>query len=262
MRTIPAIAANFADALDRLRSAAAFLTRLPVAPNGDPSQGFLGRACVAFPLIGAGIGVIGGGIYAFATAIGLPPLASAFLALTAIVVLTGALHEDGLADVCDGIGGGRNAPDRLRIMRDSHNGTFGTLSLVLSVGVRAALLAALAAPGPVMAAFVAAGAVSRGVLPAVMGLMGPARVDGLAAAAGRPTGPEMLVALALAFVIAWITLGFAGAFLALVLAAGATGALAFLARRALGGHTGDVLGACQQAGEIAVLAVAAVMAGP
>ncbi len=254
--------AVLANALDDLRAAAAFLTRLPVAPDEVRARDFLNRAGVAFPVVGAGVGAAGGIVYAVAAALGLPPFACAFAALAAIAALTGALHEDGLADFCDGIGGGRDRHDRLRIMRDSHNGTFGTLALVIGVGLRAALLAGIAAAGPVVAALISAGAISRAVLPAVMGLMAPARTDGLGAAAGRPSRPRIVATLGLAFIIAWIAAGFGAALFSVILAAAAAGAVALVARRSLGGHTGDVLGTCQQVAEIAVLAVAAAMAAP
>ncbi|MGZ9034044.1 MAG: adenosylcobinamide-GDP ribazoletransferase [Rhodospirillales bacterium] len=257
MRTIPDV---IADLGGRLRGAAGFLTRLPVPAPAAPAAGFLVRAAPSFPIVGAGIGVTGGLIYAVVAAFSLPPLACALAALAAIVTLTGALHEDGLADVCDGIGGGRDRHDRLRIMRDSHNGTFGTLALVLGVGMRASLIAAVAAPGDVIAAMIAAGAISRAALPPVMGLLAPARVSGLAAAAGRPDQAAIIVALGLAALIAWPCLGFGGTLLALAAAGAATAATALLAQRMLGGTTGDVLGACQQAAEIAVLAVAAALA--
>lgn len=244
-----------------MRQAAAFLTRLPIeAPPAAEGSGFLARAAPALPVVGAAIGTAGGLVYALAAAMGLPPLASAFAALACLAILTGALHEDGLADFCDGIGGGRDRHDRLRIMRDSHNGTFGTLALVSSVGLRAALLAAVAAPGPVLLAMAAAGALSRGALPPLMALLPPVRASGLAAAAGTPDRRAVLIAMAIAAALAWACLGFGPAVAAFAAAALAAAAVALLARRVLGGHTGDVLGACQQAAEIAVLGVAASLA--
>ncbi|MDZ3835786.1 MAG: adenosylcobinamide-GDP ribazoletransferase [Rhodospirillales bacterium] len=257
MRGIADIVADFALGL---REAAAFLTRLPVAaPPVSTASGFLARAAPAFPVVGAAIGALGGLVYAVAAALALPPLVCALAALAGVAALTGALHEDGLADVFDGIGG-RDRLERLRIMRDSHNGTFGTLALVFSVGARAALLAAIAAPAPVLLTMVAAGALSRTVLPPVMALLPPARAGGLAAAAGTPNRTQVIVALAIAKAIAWLCLGFGPALLALVAAAAAAAAIAAMARHTLGGATGDILGACQQAAEIAVLSVAAALA--
>ncbi len=256
MRAIP----DIVELGERVRSAAAFLTRLPIGASSAPEGGFLARAAAVFPLVGAGIGAMGALAYAFAAAFALPPLACALAALAAIASLTGALHEDGLADFCDGIGGGRNRHDRLRIMRDSHNGTFGTLALVFSVAVRASLVAAVAVPAGVFPAMIAAGAVSRAALPPVMGLLPPARTSGLAAAAGKPDRATIIIAVGLGAAIAWACLGFGGALLGLAAAGMATATVALLARSTLGGYTGDVLGACQQAAEVAVLAVAASLA--
>lgn len=249
-----------AEALNQLRLAAGFFTRLPMAPPGAAQAGFLAAAAGAFPIVGAGIGLAGGIVYALAAALALPPLAAALVALAATAALTGALHEDGLADVCDGIGGGRDRYDRLRIMRDSHNGTFGTLALILAIGLRASLIASVALPGGVIAAMIAAGAVSRALLAPVMMLAPAARESGLAAAAGRPDSRDTIIALALAAAVSWLCLGLGGALVAVAAAALATAGSALLARRMLGGYTGDVLGACQQMAEIAVLAVAAAMA--
>lgn len=258
LRAISEIIADFGTAL---REAAAFLTRLPIAaPRAADGSGFLARAAPALPVVGAAIGTAGGLVYALAAALGLPPLASAFMALASLAILTGALHEDGLADFCDGIGGGRDRHDRLRIMRDSHNGTFGTLALVSSVGLRAALLAAIAAPGPVLLAMASAGALSRAAFLPPMALLPPARASGLAAAAGTPGRTRVIVALAIATALAWTCLGFGPAVAAVAAAALAAAGVALLARRTLGGHTGDVLGACQQAAEIAVLGVVAALA--
>jgi len=257
LRGIPGIVSDLGDSV---RAAAAFLTRLPVGAPTAPAGGFLAQATAAFPIVGACLGAAGGLAYAIAYGFGLPPLACALVALSVLAALTGALHEDGLADLCDGIGGGRDRHDRLRIMRDSHNGTFGTLALVLSVGLRASLVAAVASPAGVFPSMIASGAVSRGVLPPVMGLLSPARTSGLGAAAGTPGRARILAALGLGAVIGWTCLGFGGALLALAAAGVATATVGLVARRTLGGYTGDVLGACQQGAEIAVLAVAASLA--
>lgn len=249
----------------RLRLAAGFLTRLPIAADvSDVSRGngFLAAATAAFPLIGAAIGGLGAIVVVVAGGVGLPPLVGAFAALATTAALTGALHEDGLADFCDGIGGGRDAPARLAIMRDSRIGTFGTLALIFSVGLRAALVAGLAAHGvgQAGAALIAAGAISRAVLPAIMGLVAPARVSGLAAAAGAPGRNDIAIAGALAGAIGWICLGLMTTLLAATCAGLAAAGIALVAKRTLGGQTGDVLGACQQAAEIALLGVAAAVA--
>lgn len=250
--------------LDRLRIATGFLTRLPVAADVSRDGGFLAAAMGVFPLIGAGIGVVGAAVLVIADGLALPPLACAVAALAATAALSGALHEDGLADFCDGIGGGRDSAARLRIMRDSRIGTFGALALIFSVGLRATLLADLAAHSATMAgaALVAAGALSRAVLPAIVAVVPPARASGLAASAGMPGRKDIALAAALAGAIGWLCLGPATTLTAAACAGLAAAGIALVGKRALGGQTGDVLGACQQVAEIAVLCVAAAMAVP
>jgi adenosylcobinamide-GDP ribazoletransferase len=174
------------------------------------------------------------------------------------VLITGGLHEDGLADTMDGLGGGADRTAALAIMRDSRTGVFGALALVFSVGLRVAALAALPDTRVAVSALVAAHAVSRGLLPTLMLWLDPARSDGLAAEAGRPSPPGATAAALIGLLVALIALGIGRGVLAMVLAAVAMAALALLARRRLGGYTGDVLGAAQQAGEIVMLLAASV----
>ncbi len=278
----------------KLRLAAAFLTCLPVGPcsgcaiapadgasakgeapaserAGDESQqgaepvptvaepGEVARAAALFPLVGVGIGLIGALVLLMTFELGVDPLACALLALATGAVVTGALHEDGLADFADGLGGGRGRDARLAIMRDSHIGTCGALAVVFGIGVRAAILSGLSSPDVAALALVAAAAVSRATLPAVMRWQRPARTDGLSATIGSPPYGQVMAAGALALIIALFTLGFWPA-LAVCLAAGlAAVGVAATAERTIGGQTGDVLGAVQVISELAVLvAIAAV----
>ncbi len=246
-----------ADAWLNGRIAVAFLTRLPVslpAPPEPAQAGYLGRAAGMFPLVGAGVGLLAALAYLGAHGAGLPALACAFIAIGVGTLVTGALHEDGLADVADGLGGGRTRDDRLRIMRDSRIGSFGALAMVFSVGLRAALLAGLPAPGSAAAALIAAAAVSRAPLPAILRWVPPARAEGLAAAAGRPGFPPVAIAGILAAAIAAVVLHPIAAGCVVLAAAGAAAAMAWIGRRAVGGHTGDILGAAQQMAEMAALA--------
>src|SRR5215470_17130394 len=117
--------------LDDFKTAVAFLTRLPMPhPQGSMPPNFV-RAHRMFPVMGALIGAAIGLFCLVLRATGLPDLASAALALGAGTILTGALHEDGLADVADGFGGGRDAAAKLEIMLDSRLGTFGALALLV-----------------------------------------------------------------------------------------------------------------------------------
>lgn len=236
--------------------ATAVLTRLPFAT--EPVQrGDIAAASWAFPLVGIGVGGIAALVFALANLLGWGGLLGGFAAVFAGIALTGALHEDGLADTVDGWGGGRDRDAKLAIMRDSRHGTYGILALVGSIGVRAACLAALGDPLHAGLALLAAHAGSRAALPAAMHLLPLARADGLGAEAGRPSRVVATIAGVTGTVIALGMLGpVAGAvgcaLLALVIAAGG-----MLARQQIGGYTGDVLGAFQQIGEIVMLLVAA-----
>ncbi|MDP6263000.1 MAG: adenosylcobinamide-GDP ribazoletransferase, partial [Rhodospirillales bacterium] len=235
-----------------------FLTRLPFpSVQGGNKKGRLGAASRAFPLIGAVIGVIAGLALMAAAGLGLHPLVCALIALAVSVLVTGALHEDGLADVADGFGGGGTKAAKLKIMHDSRIGTFGVLAVVFSVAIRAGTLAGLSGPGLGAAALIAAAALSRGFLPAAMHFMEPARKSGLAAKAGTPDREGWMKGLALGALLSFLFLGPWGGVLALAGGALAAAFIAWLSDRQIGGITGDVLGAQQQAAETVILMAAA-----
>jgi len=205
------------------------------------------------PAVGALLGLAGGVAYALAWHLGLTSFLAALAAIAVVALLTGAMHEDGLADVADGFGGGRTRGDTLRIMRDSRIGTFGALALLLAVLARTGALANLAEPRLVLPALVVAAAVSRATLPAVLLALPSARPDGLAAAAGQPHWARVVAGLALACLLAFALLGPAAALAGLLAAGGLALLLAALAWRRIGGITGDVLGAAQQLAELGFL---------
>jgi adenosylcobinamide-GDP ribazoletransferase len=240
-----------------LAEAARFLTRLPI-PEAAGAPAPLAGAVWAFPLVGIGIGLAGALVFSLATHLGLPPLAAGLLTVAATAALTGALHEDGLADAADGLIGGRDRETALAIMRDSRSGVFGVLALVFSVTLRAAALGSLAVP-IAAAALIAAHAASRGGLGVVMARLEPARVDGLGAGAGRPSESGMRWSLGLGAVVALATLGVVGGFVALAVGAAAMLGTARLARTRIDGYTGDVLGACQQSAEVSMLVCVAAL---
>ena len=245
-----------------LRTALAFLTRLPLAEDPDNwEEGQLGAAAWAFPIAGVMVGVAGGVVYVLALAAGLPELAGAVLALAVQILLTGALHEDALADVADGFGGGDSQEAKLEIMRDSRVGAYGVIAIVLSIALRAVAVAAMVKLGDAFAALIACAVLSRAAMGVVMMVLPPAREDGLAAWSGSPSPGVALAGVAIAVLVALGSLGPVGGVVA-VLAAGAAAALmGLLALRQIGGKTGDVLGAAQQVSEIAaLLALAALLA--
>ena len=231
-----------------LQVALGFLTRLPVGAAGS-----LANAAWTFPLVGLLVGAVAALVFAAARALSLPHEVGAILAVAAAIALTGALHEDGLADTADGFGGGKERWQRLAIMRDSRIGSYGVIALVLSLLLRVAAIAALPGPGRVAAALIAAHVLSRAALVPVLRSEPLARDDGLAAGVGRPPAAVANVALALAALLALLFLGISTAIAAALVVAATTLGLARLARRQIGGQTGDVLGAMQQVGEAGVL---------
>jgi adenosylcobinamide-GDP ribazoletransferase len=241
---------------DEFAIATALLTRLPVGA-GVPADGAIAASGWAFPLVGAGIGALCALAFVVAELVGCGNAVAALLAVFAGIVLTGALHEDGLADTADGFGGGSGRDDKLAIMHDSRLGSFGVVALILSIGLRAAALGTIGEPIHVCLALTAAHAASRGALPVLMRGLAPARPDGLGATAGRPSRAIAIVAAALGASIALALLGPRAGTLALMLTGAGVALAALLAQRQIGGYTGDVLGFFQQIGEIVMLLAAA-----
>ena len=241
---------------DEFAIATDLLNRLPVGV-AVTADGAVGASGWAFPLVGAGIGALAALGFLVAELLGCGSAPSALIALAAGIAVTGAFHEDGLADTADGFGGGSGREEKLRVMRDSRHGTYGVVALVLSIGLRAAALGTIGEPVHVGLALIAAHAASRGALPALMRILAPARADGLGATSGRPSLAVAIIAALLGGVIALALLGPGTGAIALALTGGALALAAMLAQRQIGGYTGDVLGFFQQIGEIVMLLVAA-----
>jgi adenosylcobinamide-GDP ribazoletransferase len=243
-----------------LLGALTFLTRLPLrrASGEEPVATSLAGASWAFPLVGVMIGGIGGIVYVGALGIGLPALAAALIAVGATALVTGGLHEDGLADTADGLGGGSTREEKLTIMRDSRTGVYGVLALVFSVALRVVALGQIAQGWRVLGALIAAHALARGLLPIALRFMAPARSDGLGATAGRPEQGVVLWSCGIAILAALLGAGIRPGLSATIAASAVAAGIAWFARRQIGGYTGDVLGAIEQGGEVAaLLAVAA-----
>ena len=240
---------RLAQILAQIQVALMLLTRLPAGRLGSyvPT---LAQAAWAYPLAGALVGALGAGVLAIAMAVGLAPILAAILAVMTCILATGGLHEDGLADVADGFGGGRDTAQKLEIMRDSRIGSYGTLALVLSLGLRVQVLAIAAdeaGPWAAALALIAIEATSRAGLALMLRLMPSARAKGLGQSAGGVGAQGAAAALILGGVIGVFALQSAalaaGVFAAMALVQAGFGALAM---RQIGGQTGDVLGAAQQ----------------
>lgn len=237
-----------------LISAAMLLTRLPVSRvlRGAPTDP-AAKAAWAWPLAGLAVGLPAGLLGMGIAASGLPGGFAAAVTLATLVMFTGAMHEDGLADLADGFWGGFAPERRLEIMRDSRIGAYGVIAMVLSLLARWLLLETALSQGNLLGAAVVAAIVSRAPMAAVMRWLPAARSDGLSSGSGRPSLGGVLTGAAIAL-LALLTQGTLHGGLGAVLAVGAALAIALIARRKIGGQTGDVLGAVQQICEIAVLA--------
>lgn len=228
---------------DQWWSCWAFLTRLPCPAHAPVA---LGQAAWAMPLVGLAVGMIGAGVMGAGQSLGLGALASAAFAVAAAVWVTGALHEDGLADCADAFGLRRPAGRTHAILKDPRMGAFGVVTLVLSLLLRV-LLAAEAGPLALLTAEV----LSRAAMALAMAIS-PAAGAGSAAAAGRAS-------LALTGIAAMLSLGLGiglsglGALLGSVLALAGSVYVLSVGYHRIGGHTGDVLGAVQQVSLIGVL---------
>jgi adenosylcobinamide-GDP ribazoletransferase len=240
--------------------AVSFLTRVPTGTGARPAEE-LARSVPWFPVVGAGVGLAVAAVYAGALQL-LPPLPAAAVAVVAGACLTGAFHEDGLGDTADAFMGRHDREHTVRILQDPRLGTFGVLAVAASLLLRVAAVATLA-PAAALAALPAAHALSRAGAVATMAALPAAAGTGLGATSTRSLSRRRALAGAAAgLAVALALLGPAAAW-----AAAATALAAYLlgrlARRRIGGVTGDVLGAIQQLGEILVLlaAAAAVTAG-
>lgn len=224
------------------------LTRLPLPHL--PKQAFArqAQAVWAFPLAGLTVAVPACLAAAGALWVGLPSSVAAGFALLVQVLLTGAMHEDGLADSADGLWGGFEIARRLEIMKDSRIGAYGVLALILSFGLRWNLYIALFDLGQIWAP-VALAALSRAAMPVLMRALPNARKGGLSSQVGRPGWANVTVGLLLALALCIICVQ--GAIWGMLLAAAAALCIVgWLARVKIGGQTGDILGASQQITEI------------
>lgn len=254
----PGHPSSFEDWLQAFKEQASFFTGVKFG-TGTPRWP-LADVLPVLPFVGAAVGLAAGLVFGIVRGIGGPAWLAAVLAVGTAVLITRALHEDGLADTADGLGPhALEAPRRLEIMRDSRNGTFGVLALALSVMVKVACLAQFGG-GTGLVVLIAAHALSRAVLAYPLLAYAPVHQDGLGAQAGKPTDNDVWLTIGIGAVLAFVLLtgkGFFAAVLApLVTIAAAWFASRWIAER-IGGYSGDTLGAVQQTAELVFLVVAA-----
>jgi adenosylcobinamide-GDP ribazoletransferase len=238
-----------------LGAAVRFLTRIPMGSGGADHPA---AAVVWFPVVGGLIGALVGGVAAGLGEV-VPAAVAAAVAVLVGIAVTGAFHEDGLADTADALAGGWTREQRLEILDDPRHGTYGVAALCGSIVLRIVAVAALA-PGDAFTGLVAAHALGRGVAVTAMGIVPLAKADGLGAGYARSvTTRRAALAGLLAVAIAAIATGWWAGALAGAAVAGAA-VVAFFAWRTIGGITGDVLGAIEQVAECAVLVVVTALA--
>lgn len=237
------------DISDDVRSALGLLTRLPLPAMENPRGA---AAAWAWPVVGVVVGGIAALVAWAMLAIDLPVGIVAGVVLVTQIMVTGALHEDGLADVVDGFFGGWTKEQRLEIMKDSHIGSYGTLALILAVGLR---WQALTIVCPTPFAIVAVAALSRAPMAVMMSTLTNARGTGLAQSVGRPTMQVAGIAIVIGVAASVLTAGALATMGMLIFMFLATVTVAQTAKTRIGGQTGDVLGATQQVCEVAGLVV-------
>lgn len=240
--------------LDDVATAGTLLTRLPgFAALLRGKQPDLTRSVWAYPLIGALVGAIGGAVYAAAAALGLDPPLAAGLAIAAQVLSTGGFHEDGLADVADGLGGGHTREHKLEIMRDSRLGSYGALALIIVTGLRWAALASPPIANAPVIAIVCAAVLARTAIAGVLAVLPPARPDGMGAVASSPPAWVIRTAFILGIAAVLWGLPLLAAIAAIVVTIAVAATTAILGHRQIGGYTGDLLGTVAQLTEVSVL---------
>ena len=231
--------------------AGTLLSRLPLPELPQTAFDRTANATWAYPGAGAVLVAIAACVASLTLAMGVPAVFAAGVLLATLMLLTGAMHEDGLGDTADGFWGGFDRPRRLEIMKDSQTGTYGLLALLIVTGLRWSAYAALLPLGawPVIAVAV----LSRAPMPCLMAALPHARDFGLSHSVGRPDAPTAVLGLGIALFLAGLCVGGAaiGGLVSALLAAAAVG---WLSKIKIDGQTGDVLGASQQMSEICALA--------
>ena len=242
--------------LEKLFIALQFFSRIPlprIVRDKIDGNSNLAESAHLFALTGLLLAILPAIVW-YALANLIPPSIAAGFAIATGMIITGALHEDGLADCADGLGGGQTKERVLEIMRDSRIGTYGAAALVFSIGIRWAALSNLSAYTGIFALLITH-AVSRATMIVAIKYSTYAREEGLgnSVSSGIP-GVQFAIRIASAFIIALFFGGGCGIFSALMgfLAAGAM--LLYLEKR-LNGYTGDGLGAMEQFSEIIILTI-------
>ncbi len=247
-----------------LMAALMFLSRIPVPwekISDDPPD--LTRAFWAFPLVGMALGALSGLAALIGYLLGLSAFLFVLVGLSIGIIITGALHEDGLADTIDGLGGGDTPETKLEIMRDSRIGTYGTIAVVICFLLRLGALIALANESLLymFAGFAVSGSIGRGMIVFLRSMSEPASETGLSTLTEKTEGGILWAALGIAFFSAIILCPIWVAIFGFALCIVFTYMVNQLIVKKIGGITGDILGATEQFCEIGFLLLFAALWG-
>ena len=237
-----------------------FFTRLPAgdAPHEAPS---LTRMAPALPFASLAAGFLPALLMMGLCWMSAPSFVAATVGVALMIVLTGAMPEDALADAADGLFGGATVERRLEIMKDSRHGTYGVVAISLYVLLRVTVLGSVAAINPLAAGalMLAAAIVARSGALWLSLQLPAAREGGAAASAGRVTRTAFWIGAAFAagllFVLAGPFAGLLAVILVLVAASAVASAWVWACRRLVGGQTGDLIGALHALIEVSALIV-------
>jgi adenosylcobinamide-GDP ribazoletransferase len=258
---------QISDYLDDIARATGFLSRLQMpARHFDGHDGSLTRASGMFPAAGLIIGLCPGLLVLMLSMLNANAALTAIVALVCLIGVTGALHEDGLADSADAFGARGGREHMLEIMKDSRIGTYGVLVLIISFALRAVSLTIILSVLGGWSTFLmllAVAAASRAAMVWHWNALPPARQNGVAASVGAPDDNARTVALvsgAILFIaLVTLTSGLVPALLGLALLAAAASQWTSIVRAKLNGHTGDTIGATQQITETVCLTALALL---
>lgn len=237
------------------------LTRLPVKVQTELAMSRSAAATWAYPVVGFLVGGLVLSLFMVCNLLGIPAYVSLVLIVGFQIILTGAMHEDGLADSVDGLWGGWTVERRLAIMKDSHIGVYGVCAVSVFLMLKLSALGGAIYPfGKFTLAILGAAILSRAAMVALLYSLPPARGGGLGQSVGQPPVRSVWTGLALACgvtLVLGLIVGHPGAALAMIVVSGcAAWGCARVARAKIKGFTGDILGATQQVCEVAAIITA------
>ena len=232
-----------------------FLTRIPISKDLLFERSLMDAAW-SFPLIGGLVGFLGGMVVLLLSYFNISPIIISFLTIGAIILLTGGLHEDGLADTADGFGSNKRPEDKIRVMRDSQIGVYGTLALIITILMKVSALSELIDNDHIstcVIALVVSGALSRSSMIGIAFFLENASETGLATLAGKPSPSSIGVCFFISILLCVFLLPLTKVLAAILLSLVATVIIGVLSKKQINGYTGDILGTSQILSETVIL---------